>query len=710
MGLFSNIFGRKSVDSSINAENTEKPYKNQILATPDNSYDFLDSFNRENWSNSSYQDRMNAYQSLEHCMAKEQGRAERQVVFEDFSKTHPDAVGYYSKNDDKLHMDIGYLNGSKNPYDGMDTVIHEGRHAYQHDCINGFAQPDSKLQPNMQGIKENDLDDNYYSGGGNYFYQPLEYDAHTYANNVMNRPEFKEHLSNDEHYNKYCRAQEKYIDAKSRDAEIAAGYTYDNLSNNVKNAEDHRNMVLSNPNSSQQIIDNANNNLSNSKSELNRFVNDNYTDGKFDIEKAGNSLSHNDALNKGYSEEELRSIQGHPTPAQTNTQRYNGIYDSNIEPHCADFDMANHLDEHPGAVDDAVYGKTPESERNQDYFSNQNGNAFDNALTNYEAENSSNGNDVQYVDENVDDYHPETVKGYGYGSHNVYSELDNPNGEFYAKQENGTNLSESESQENPQENQQEAGVEPNQDENQENSQDAQQEVDAEPNQDESQENSQDAQQEVDAEPNQDESQENPQENQQEAGVEPNQDENQENSQDAQEEVDAEPNQDESQENSQENQQEAGVEPNQDESQENPQENQQEAGTEPNQDESQEKPQENQQEVDAEPNQDENQEKPQENQQEAGTEPSQDESQEKPQGNQQEAGTEPSQDESQENSQENQQEAGTEPNQDESQEKPQGNQQETGTEPNQDESQENPQENQQEADAGCEQSNSDGMSM
>ena len=59
MGLFSNIFGRKSVDSSINAENTEKAYKNQILATPDNSYDFLDSFNRENWSNSSYQDRMN---------------------------------------------------------------------------------------------------------------------------------------------------------------------------------------------------------------------------------------------------------------------------------------------------------------------------------------------------------------------------------------------------------------------------------------------------------------------------------------------------------------------------------------------------------------------------------------------------------------------------------------------------------------------------
>ena len=46
MGLFSNIFGRKSADSSINAENTEKPYKNQILATPDNSYDFLDSFNR----------------------------------------------------------------------------------------------------------------------------------------------------------------------------------------------------------------------------------------------------------------------------------------------------------------------------------------------------------------------------------------------------------------------------------------------------------------------------------------------------------------------------------------------------------------------------------------------------------------------------------------------------------------------------------------
>ena len=369
MGFFNNFFGRHNSANQVPLNEPKNTSVNQILSTPNNPYDFLDSFNKNNWSNLSYQDKMNSYQALEHQMAKEQGRAERQIIFEDFSKTMPgngNVVGYYSPNDDKLHMDIGYLNGTKNPYDGIDTVIHEGRHAYQADTMNGFAAPDSKISPNLQGMKENEIPGNYHSGDKFYFLQPSEYDAHTYASEVMNRPEFKEHFINEPSYGKFCEAREAYVDNLSEDLKNDTDYRREALAQKAENAENYRNGVLSNPNSPPGQIRYAKENSEKAQNELNNFINENYTNGKFDIEKSGNSLSHNDALAKGYSKEELASLKFEPTYAQKETNdSYRADPNKEVKPSCIDSDMNRHLDECSGPVPDSVYMKKAGQEQSQ---------------------------------------------------------------------------------------------------------------------------------------------------------------------------------------------------------------------------------------------------------------------------------------------------------------------------------------------------------
>ena len=152
MSIFDNIRDFFSDESSteMNTPQQDTP------VLQDDPTGFLDTFQKDNWNNASYQERMDAYQSLEHYMAEREGRAERQIVFGNMDKESPGAVGYYTSADDRLHMDTGYLTGNRNPYDGMDTVIHEGRHAYQADAMNGYVSPDERLAPHMQGLKDNE--------------------------------------------------------------------------------------------------------------------------------------------------------------------------------------------------------------------------------------------------------------------------------------------------------------------------------------------------------------------------------------------------------------------------------------------------------------------------------------------------------------------------------------------------------------------------
>ena len=360
MSIFNGLFGSHNNQSINNAD--EPMVKNQILNTPDtapnsapgNSYDFLDSFKSDNWNNASYQERMNAYQALEHHMAQAEGRPERQIVFSDVSARENGAVGYYDPNTDKLYLDEGYINGSKNPFDGMDTVIHEGRHAYQSDCKNGFASPDAKIANNMQGIRDNQAYGNYYGSGIKYFMQPEEYDAHTFANEVMSSPEFTSHLGGEQNYSNYCNAQKAYLDGRTADCEKVAGITRDYAKDDLNNKINKYNELSNNPNASALERENALRDAQNAKANYDKINNDFYnSNGEFDIEKAGNSLARSGAENKS---ERDKYFCNNPTRAQLQNYNNSAIYpDRAIEPHCTNLDILSNPDAKPGPVSQNAY-------------------------------------------------------------------------------------------------------------------------------------------------------------------------------------------------------------------------------------------------------------------------------------------------------------------------------------------------------------------
>ena len=233
MDFFSNSFSGESNSQPVYSDADAYSGKNQILETPS----YLDTFKSENFKNASVEERMNAFQALEHDMAKQQGRKERQIVFEDMQ---PDDCGYYTSKDDKIHLNSAYISdeGAMNnlQYDGMDTVIHEGRHATQADCINGYCDPpDDKLSRNMEGMWDCEVPGVYTEGKktGNYRLLPNEYDAFNYANDVMSG-DMSKHFNDDPAYNDYVAAQRK-------SNEVAVNDAYNSRAAQYLLQEDHSN-------------------------------------------------------------------------------------------------------------------------------------------------------------------------------------------------------------------------------------------------------------------------------------------------------------------------------------------------------------------------------------------------------------------------------------------------------------------------------------
>lgn len=80
-----------------------------------------------------------ALQAIEHHIALFEGRDERFVMVENMKDGY---YGYYD-HDDRNHLHLSPL-AMRDPDEAVRTVLHEGRHAYQHDCIDnnaGFPQP-----------------------------------------------------------------------------------------------------------------------------------------------------------------------------------------------------------------------------------------------------------------------------------------------------------------------------------------------------------------------------------------------------------------------------------------------------------------------------------------------------------------------------------------------------------------------------------------
>lgn len=150
----------------------------------------------EEWQNLSPQEKLNAMQNLENSIAEISHRPACEIKAE---RLGANSFGYYNHDDNTITINTDYLNNSYDCYrETLDTVIHEGRHAYQHynvdqrqvhpsegDCMNWRENlHDNKwgLFPGNYGYQSIDE-----VGFHRYWMQPVEADARAFALDVLNK-------------------------------------------------------------------------------------------------------------------------------------------------------------------------------------------------------------------------------------------------------------------------------------------------------------------------------------------------------------------------------------------------------------------------------------------------------------------------------------------------------------------------------------------
>jgi len=161
-------------------------------------------FRSENWSEADREQRLAELQALEDDMAEQQGREARTVRTDRDLPVEQqcDGYGYYwSAEPEYITIDEDSLD---NPMECMDTVIHEGRHAYQDDVVNDRIENDVPESTKESWAQNNEC---YQACGEkdvafcDYYFQPIEADTNQYAKEMMDS--YYDELGDDEAYSQY---------------------------------------------------------------------------------------------------------------------------------------------------------------------------------------------------------------------------------------------------------------------------------------------------------------------------------------------------------------------------------------------------------------------------------------------------------------------------------------------------------------------------
>lgn len=162
----------------------------------------IDEIRFENWCKLTLEEKKEVLNRIEQNVAAIEHRPALRV---DIEKMKPKTLGYQSASQQKIALNSLYVN-SNDPNvhrEVIDTILHEGRHAYQHynvdvKCIHESAAEVATWRENFY-----DPEYRYYQSTGQkilipyndgsvhnvdyrlYYYQPVETDARNFAKDVM---------------------------------------------------------------------------------------------------------------------------------------------------------------------------------------------------------------------------------------------------------------------------------------------------------------------------------------------------------------------------------------------------------------------------------------------------------------------------------------------------------------------------------------------
>lgn len=164
----------------------------------------VNSFRSENWAKLSDSFRRAQMQGLENSMAKLQGRPPRKVII-DSTISNGGAYTPDGKGGGTIRVSANDVHN--NSFECMDTILHEGRHAYQDDVINGRIA-NAETEETKKAWAHDDTYGCYISSSEgdycDYYYQPQEADAYGFAKDQMDNmstifgddPQYQDYIIN----------------------------------------------------------------------------------------------------------------------------------------------------------------------------------------------------------------------------------------------------------------------------------------------------------------------------------------------------------------------------------------------------------------------------------------------------------------------------------------------------------------------------------
>ena len=199
----------ESLEKFVNAEQIECLNDAEVT---DNIAEYLsriENLKYENWKNLTIEQRSDLLNAIESRIAQIEHRPPLPIKVKDMD---PRTFGYQDSYNKLIALNSRYvMSDSKEAYrDVIDTIIHEGRHAYQHYNVDQKCVHDSLSEVNTWRENFYDPKYRYYSGntlvviGPNkigdvgfrlYYYQPVEIDARNFAADVMLKLKNKGFLS-----------------------------------------------------------------------------------------------------------------------------------------------------------------------------------------------------------------------------------------------------------------------------------------------------------------------------------------------------------------------------------------------------------------------------------------------------------------------------------------------------------------------------------
>ncbi|MBQ7579307.1 MAG: hypothetical protein IJT25_02105, partial [Clostridia bacterium] len=193
-------------------------------------------FKGSHWQNYSIEKRLKILQALENKLAKKAHREPLPVI------VHPDpnwnCFGMFQVQSGKriLFINENLLYKHELRYHALETIIHEGRHAYQYNVINSKISPlnfkAKAWKKNYEGYFSSNTDATIYS------FQPIERDAQKFTIKMLKKLAYK--YRNDEAFAQTLKANLYRYEQAELDAKKEYGLFYKHkINKKIESQKEH---------------------------------------------------------------------------------------------------------------------------------------------------------------------------------------------------------------------------------------------------------------------------------------------------------------------------------------------------------------------------------------------------------------------------------------------------------------------------------------